>query len=163
MITGSKHSFTDFNIRAIKTNASGNEQWSKLYGGTGEDRSSSSTQTSDGGFIITGKTESYGAGSKDVWLIKTDSSGNKQWDQTFGGTGDEYGFSVIQTSDDGFVIAGYTDSYGAGNSDVWLIYYNPACSGQETPINTTEIVAYVVLMLLILGGALFMRKKYSHR
>jgi hypothetical protein len=105
----------------VKTDAHGAEEWSELFGGSGWDFGESVAQTSDGGYIITGCTESYGAGVSDAWLIKTDTSGNEEWSETFGGSSYDYGYSVAQTSDGGYIITGYTQSYGDGSADVWLV------------------------------------------
>jgi hypothetical protein len=110
-----------WDIFLIKTDANGNIQWAKTYGGTGEDLVSSVQQTSDGGYILAGWTTSFGAGSSDFFLIKTDANGNLQWAKTYGGISHDAAYSVQQTSDGGYIVAGYTFSFGAGNYDFFLI------------------------------------------
>lgn len=105
----------------IKTDSEGSEEWNKTFGGPGDDQGFSVQQTRDNGYIITGFTKSYSAGNSDIWLIKTDRYGMKQWDKTFGGPGLEEGRSVMETRDGGYIIAGGTESYGAGSFDIWLI------------------------------------------
>ncbi len=105
----------------VKTDANGNMQWSKTFGGTGFDKAYSVQRTSDSGYVIAGITNSSGNGEFDAWLIKTDAGGNMQWDRTFGGTNNDGVFSVQQTSDGGYILAGETWSYGAGYVNAWLI------------------------------------------
>ena len=108
-------------VLLIKTNASGTQQWLKTLGGSDNDSASSVRQTSDGGYVIAASTRSYGAGNNDAWLIKTDISGDIQWQQTFGSSNNDYASAVRATSDGGFIVTGSTESFGAGGSDVWLI------------------------------------------
>ncbi|MBS4028097.1 MAG: T9SS type A sorting domain-containing protein [Ignavibacteriales bacterium] len=111
-------------VYLVKTDASGTQQWQKTFGGNYIDEGYSFRQTIDGGFVITGATNSYGAGSSDVYLIRTNSNGDSLWTKTFGGSGEDIGRSVQQTTDGGFVITGATYSYGAGSSDIYLIRTN---------------------------------------
>jgi hypothetical protein len=109
------------NAWLVKTDSLGNQQWNKFFGGDDVDRGYSVQQTTDGGYIMTGYTDSFGAGLYDMLLIKTDPSGNAEWTKTFGGTGRDYGNSVQQTSDGGYIVLGYTLSFGAGGDDFYLI------------------------------------------
>ena len=111
-------------IWLIKTNITGYHEWNRTFGGTQEDFGNSVVQTTDGGFILAGGTESYGAGGSDIWLVKTNATGHHEWNRTFGGTGAEHANDVVQTTDGGFVIAGITGSYGPGGGDIWLIKTN---------------------------------------
>ena len=111
----------DYDCYLIKTDANGVEQWNKTFGGGNYDLCLSVEQTTDGGYILAGNTESFGSGDFDVWLIKTDANGDSLWTKTFGGTGDDRGFSVKQTTDGGYIVLGNTESYGSGDKDVYLI------------------------------------------
>ena len=95
--------------------------WTRQYGGDSADYGYAVRQTSDGGFIITGWTTSFGMGGSDVYLIKIDSLGNNFWEKTYGGVDDDDGWSVQQTSDGGYIAVGRTFSFGSGNGDVYLL------------------------------------------
>ena len=105
----------------IKTDSNGDSLWTQTFGRGKEDRGNSVQQTTDGGYIITGSTNSFGDGLEDVWLIKTDSDGDSLWTQIFDGEFTEWGNSVQQTTDGGYIITGWTNSFGNGGRDVWLI------------------------------------------
>jgi len=96
----------------------------RTYGGAGDDLGLSVQQTSDGGYIVAGRTCSFGAGNGDFYLIKTTAAGDTLWTRTYGGLSIEAGYSVEQTSDSGYIIAGYTWSFGAGNTDFYLVKTN---------------------------------------
>lgn len=92
------------------------------YGGTGEDVGYSAKPTLDKQYIIAGSSSSYGThGSTDVYLMKLDTFGVPTWERFFGGSGNEVGKSVIQLPDSGYMMAGFTDSYGAGGFDAFII------------------------------------------
>jgi len=103
----------------VKTDVNGNLQWSKTYGGSSDDEAYGHCiqQTKDKGFILVGSTLSYGAGMEDIFLVKTDSVGNLQWAKVYGGPKDDFGHAVQQTKDGGYVIAGFTKSFGFGGGN----------------------------------------------
>lgn len=97
-------------ILLTKTNKEGNEEWFQLYGGRSYDKASSVRITADGGYVIIGSTSSYGAGNYDVFLIKTDANGKKQWSKTFGEFYNDHRYYVAQAPDLGYIIKGKTQS-----------------------------------------------------
>ncbi|MCK5843210.1 MAG: PQQ-like beta-propeller repeat protein, partial [Victivallales bacterium] len=123
IVAGYTYSFGagEFDVYLIKTDSEGDTIWTRTYGGSNWDWGESVAQTSDGGYIIAGGTKSFGAGERDVYLVKTDALGDTLWTRTYGGSDEDYGYSIALTTDGGFIIAGYTESFGAGRSDVYLI------------------------------------------
>jgi hypothetical protein len=105
----------------IKTDVNGSAEWNMTYGGIGAEHGYTIAQTVDGGYILAGTTNSSGAGGDDVYVVKTDANGTLVWSRAFGGNGTETAEGVVQAADGGFVIAGSSDSFGAGNVDAWLI------------------------------------------
>ncbi len=96
--------------------------WSKTYGGHYQDIARDVQQTNDGGFIVVGWTESFGAAGRDVLVLKLDSDGNLQWQRTYGGRQHDWAYSIEQTSDDGYIIAGKSSSFSADQSlDMWIL------------------------------------------
>jgi hypothetical protein len=123
IIMGSTSSFGAgwYDFWLIRTDGNGDTIWTRTYGDTGWESGQFGCQTSDSGFIMTGYTDSYGAGEDDVWLVRADKNGNKLWDKTFGGIFADKGCFVQEISDSGFIITGATDSYGVGGLDIWVI------------------------------------------
>ena len=105
----------------VKTDLNGDTLWTKTYGGTEADYAMSVIESSDQAYLILGHTHSYGSGRGDFWLVKTDINGDTLWTRTFGGGQDDLGFSLIETSDQAYLLAGHTKSYGSGAQDAWII------------------------------------------
>lgn len=95
--------------------------WTKTYGGTDWEEAFDIKKTHDNGFILSGWTSSFGAGNKDVYLVKVDSAGNVLWENTYGGPYEDVGFSVCQTEDRGYAISGATKSFAISGIDFYLI------------------------------------------
>jgi hypothetical protein len=117
--TFSYHHANDFWL--LKTDANGEILWSRTFGGSGMDNGRFAQQTTDGGYVIMGTTSSYGAGDWDFWLLKTDANGDSLWSRTFGGESQESCKDGQQTSDGGYILAGYTDSFGPEGQNLWIV------------------------------------------
>lgn len=109
------------NIYVIKVDAAGDTLWTRAIGGAGRDYGYGVCEGPGGGCIITGYTTSSGFGKEDVYVASIDASGGIVWERTYGGTGSDEGRTIFKTSDGCFVVAGRTDSFGAGQSDVYVL------------------------------------------
>lgn len=130
----------------LNLNSAGAISWQKIYGGSLEDEALAIRQTSDGGFIVAGDTTSFGAGMEDFYVVRLDSLGNTVWSKSYGGSASDVANSVIQTTDGGFVVAGYTASSGAGAKDFWIMRLDTGgkVSWQKTYGGTGDDIAYSI-------------------
>jgi len=158
IVSGYTTSFTYGNsdIAIYRLNSLGNKVWFKHYGGSSVENGTSIQQTSDGGYVVAGDTHSYTYGNGDFAIYKLDSSGNKIWFKHYGGAGDDKGRSIQQTSDGGYIVAGYTLSYTNGGYDfaiykldsngnkVWFKHYGGANSDTSKTIQQTSDGGYIV-------------------
>lgn len=112
-------------VWVVKMDEDGNVVWEKTFGSDGDDVANCVIETSDHGYAIVGGTEANADFRTDFWLLKLDENGNKVWDQTFGGAKEDYAKCVVETSDKGLALAGYTQSKGSGdrgsNRSFWVI------------------------------------------
>lgn len=118
--------FGGYDMYLVKADKNGSLLWENTFGGTDWDFGYSLKATNDGGFILCGTTYSFGRGQADGYIIKTNASGALQWNRTYGGALDDEFKSVIQTSDGGYALAGYTKSYNDANGDAWIFKLNAA-------------------------------------
>lgn len=140
VVTGHTDTF-GVDVFLLKTDINGNKLWAKAYGGALLEYGLDVQQIMDGGYIITGLTNSFGAGNGDVYLVRTDINGNMLWTKSYGGSNYDYGFSVQQTLDSGFIITGFTYSFGAGNSDIYLIKTDTQGNSLCNQTNPTSIAS----------------------
>jgi hypothetical protein len=156
-----------YNFWLVKTNSNGTETWSQTYGSPGDSEAYSVIQTTDGGYALGGFTDTLGAGGYDVWLVKTDSTGGVQWSQTYGGSSDDFAYSLIQTSDGGYALAGSTDSSGAGGNDFYLVEVDSAgASSSSGGLNWSSIEGYVIIaaiVIIIIAAVLLVMSRIGGR
>lgn len=110
----------DKNVRLMKLDLNGNTFWQQQFGGTMDDMGRDVIELQNGGFMIIGLTQSFGAGPVSMFVIKTDSNGDEIWSRTFGGNGIDGGSELLEL--DGFevLLLGFTSSFGAGDRDIYL-------------------------------------------
>jgi uncharacterized delta-60 repeat protein len=155
IVAGRTYSFGagNYDFWVLKLNSDGTVSYQKTYGGANWDWANSIYQTSDGGYIVAGGTQSFGAGGEDSWVLKLNSDGTVSWQKTYGGSSADRAYSIQQTSDGGYIVAGFTASFGAGSGDFWVlklnsdgtIPFNPASGAQMidtsvVPANTSATV-----------------------
>lgn len=123
IVAGCTNSFGagDYDFWVLKLTSGGQLEWSSTFGGKDLDEAREIRQTSDGGYIVIGNTLSFGAGYYDIWLLKLNGWGRVQWQKTYGGPKADYGHSICQTADGGFIVAGETASFGSGGIDAWIL------------------------------------------
>jgi len=125
IVAGCTYSFGagDADFWILKLSSTGDVEWQKTYGGSSEDGANSISiqQTADGGYIVAGRTISFGAGSEDIWILKLSSTGDVEWQKTYGGNALELVSSIQQTADGGYIVASWTSSFGAGSTDFWIL------------------------------------------
>jgi hypothetical protein len=112
---------SDYDIYLVKTNSQGDTQWTRTYGGTDWDVIYSIQQTLDGEYVMAGFTRSVGAGYADFYVMKVNNQGDTLWTGTYGGIEEDWAASIQQTADGGYVVAGWTYSFGAGDADIYLV------------------------------------------
>jgi len=113
-----------YDVYILKLNSNGEVEWQKTFGGWNDEVANSIQQTTDGGYIVAGWTESFGSGEKDVYILKLNSKGEVQWQKTFGGEDNDRALSIHQTTDGGYIVAGWTKSFGSGGYDVYILKLN---------------------------------------
>ena len=119
----------------------GYAQWAMTHGGNNDEWAHSIQQTADGGYVVAGSTDSFGAGGSDAWVLKLGSDGTILWQSAYGGSQEDSAQSIQQTADGGYVVAGTTDSFGAGDGNFWTLNLDahgeiPDCSAMAT----TEVI-----------------------
>jgi uncharacterized delta-60 repeat protein len=113
---------TEFQGRVNNVIAAGCIPWVKTYYGGGmADYATAMKLTADGGYIVAGHTSSFGAGFYDIWILKLHSSGGVIWQKSYGGGQGDYAYSIQQTADGGYIVAGSTESFGVGKEDAWVL------------------------------------------
>jgi hypothetical protein len=124
LVCGYKNDFgsTGYDVWLLKTNLTGDTIWTKTYGGSDWEISYAINKLPDSTYIIAGETYSYGNGQRDAYVLRIDGNGDTLWTKTFGGSNDDVAKYIHIDRNENILIVGNTTSFGAGNSDVYLVY-----------------------------------------
>jgi hypothetical protein len=123
-----------------KLSATGEVEWQKALGGSGNDYLRALAATPDGGCIAVGDTASFGAGGYDAWVVKLSSTGTVEWQKRFGGSSNDYGYGVSTIPGGGYAVAGATSSFGSGGQNAWVIVLGPDGSCGSFGVDTAATV-----------------------
>ena len=157
-VTEANHGSYDYWI--VKLDVSGNIEWNKILGGTGDDKAQSIDLTADGGYIVAGYSNNFEGGGNvseetyggyDYWVVKLDNGGNIIWDNLMGGTGDDVAYSIQQASDGNYIIAG--NSASSASNDVTGINHGTASFPTDCWIVRLNASGTVILWNKLLGGS----------
>jgi hypothetical protein len=146
--TNSYSNGTESDMYLIKLDSLGDSLWTRTYGGNLEETATGLWPTNDGGCILVGKSNSFGNGDYNGYIVKTDGNGDTLWTKNYGGSGIETINSVQQTADNGYVMVGYTSSIGAGDFDMFLLKtdslgdYNLNTGVNENPNSKLKLDVY---------------------
>jgi len=127
LVAGGLDDDGDYNLLVFKLTSQGEIEWQRSYGGSPDDNwgawgiNFSIRQTGEGGYVVAGNTQGFGAARDDVWILKLDARGEVEWQKRYGGSGDDYANWIEQTEDAGYIVAGVTESFGAGGPDIWVL------------------------------------------
>jgi uncharacterized delta-60 repeat protein len=127
IVAGDKFNYTDvaYDFWILKLSPNGKIQWQHTYGKGKQDIAYNIAQTEDGGYVVSGFTESSGMGNEDIWVMKLKEDGSVDWQRTYGGTQIDRARAMALTNDGGCIVAGETKSYGAGRNDIWVMKLGP--------------------------------------
>ena len=164
IVAGESDSFgnKESELWVLKLTSIGEIEWENIYGGSDNDHLNCIRETSEGGYVVTGNTYSFGAGDSDILALKLSSTGDIEWQRAYGGSEEDVAYYIQETSEGGYIAVGYTDSFGAGGSDFLLLKLfsdgdiDPLCelvgSSDATVQDTSSFAVYTTILLQLTGA-----------
>jgi hypothetical protein len=152
VVAGETHSFGDGDAKAfvVKTDLNGRLLWQKAYGGQQYDTAVNVIPSSGVGYVVVGFTFSFGAGQRDFWMFDIDDSGNVVWNRTQGGKNFDEAYSIVEVASNQYVVAGWTNSFGKGKYDYYLVKFEATISNNPS---TERVLFFYGLAVLAVAMA----------